>query len=85
MLKTRRRIAAQPPGWALSPDGLRSLRGQAATEASDGIAGGNETAPAADEVVGRGEGEVVEDDVSPLDAEFAAIDAVLARSDAAIE
>jgi hypothetical protein len=28
VLKTRRRIAAQPPGWALSPDGLRSLRGQ---------------------------------------------------------
>lgn len=27
VLKTRRRIAAQPLGWALSPDGLRSLRG----------------------------------------------------------
>lgn len=26
-LKTRRRIAAQPPCWALSADGLRSLRG----------------------------------------------------------
>lgn len=25
--KDRRRIAAQPPGWALSPEGLRSLRG----------------------------------------------------------
>ncbi|MBY3136894.1 RHE_PE00001 family protein [Rhizobium laguerreae] len=85
VLKTRRRIAAQPPGWALSPDGLRSLRGQAATEASDGVAGGNKTAPAGGEVVGRGEGEEVEDGVSLLDAEFAAIDAVLARSEAAIE
>ncbi len=28
VLKTRRRIAAQTPGWALSPDGLRSVRGQ---------------------------------------------------------
>ncbi len=84
VLRTRRRIAAQPPGWALSPDGLRSLRGQAATETPDCIVGRSETALAADAVVG-GEGEEVEDGVSPLDAEFAAIDAVLARSDAAIE
>lgn len=28
VLKTRRRIAAQPRGWALGADGLRSLRGQ---------------------------------------------------------
>src|SRR4051812_48559391 len=27
VLRARRRIGAQPPGWALSPDGLRSLRG----------------------------------------------------------
>ncbi|MGO7485149.1 RHE_PE00001 family protein [Rhizobium ruizarguesonis] len=85
VLKTRRRIAAQTPGWALSPDGLRSLRGHAAAEAPDGILGRSETAPAADEVVGRGEGDEVENSVSLLDAEFAAIDAVLARSDAAIE
>ncbi|MBY3217790.1 DUF1612 and helix-turn-helix domain-containing protein [Rhizobium laguerreae] len=85
VLKTRRRIAAQPPGWALNPDGLRSLRGQAATEASGGIAGWSETAPATVEVVGGGEGDEVEDSGSPLDSEFAAIDAVLARSDAAIE
>jgi hypothetical protein len=26
VLRTRRRIASQPPGWALSPDGLRTLR-----------------------------------------------------------
>lgn len=71
VLKARRRIAAQPSGWALSADGLRSLRGQAWPAASDGAAsaGGNNG----------------NDDANPLDAEFAAIDAVLARSDAAIE
>lgn len=85
VLRTRRRIASQPSGWALSPDGLRSLRGQAATEASADIAGGGDTTSADDEVIRGGEGDEVEDGVSPLDAEFAAIDAVLARSDAAIE
>jgi len=85
VLRTRRRIVSQPSVWAVSPDGLRSLRGQAATETSDGIAGESETAQAADEVVGGEEGDEVEDGASPLDAEFAAIDAVLARSDAAIE
>ena len=85
VLRTRRRIAAQKPGWALSPDGLRNLRGRAATETSDGSVGGSATALTADEVFGGGEAEEVEDGVNPLDAEFAAIDALLARSDAAIE
>jgi len=85
VLKTRRRIAAQPPGWALSADGLRSLRGLAATVASDGTATSSETAPAVDAVAGGGEGDEVEDGVGPLDAEFAAIDVVLARADAAIK
>ncbi|QPB24550.1 RHE_PE00001 family protein [Rhizobium sp. 007] len=85
VLKTRRRIAAQPPGWALSADGTRSLRGQAGTVALGGFAGASETAPAIDGDVRGGEGDEVEDSVSTLDAEFAAIDAVLARSDAAIE
>ncbi|MBZ3696019.1 RHE_PE00001 family protein [Phyllobacterium calauticae] len=85
VLKTRRRIAGQAPGWALSPDGLRNLRGQAATEASGGIAGASEPAPGADELFGEGEADEVENGVEPLDAEFAAIDALLARSDAAIE
>ena len=40
VLRTRRRIAAQPPGWALSPDGLRSLRGQAWPAPSVGEDGG---------------------------------------------
>ncbi|WP_409566476.1 RHE_PE00001 family protein [Rhizobium leguminosarum] len=90
MLRTRRRIATQPPGWALSADGLRSLRGlrgQAWPEASDSadsaVAGeGTVTDIASFE---GGEGEDSDDVTSPLDVEFAAIDAVLARSGAAIE
>ncbi len=84
MLRTRRRIASQPPGWALSPDGLRTLRQAwpAATLRADRIAGGKEATPdlAADK---GGEGEQASD--SPFDAELAAIDALLARSEAAIE
>ncbi|NKM66636.1 RHE_PE00001 family protein [Rhizobium laguerreae] len=85
VLRTRRRIAAQTPGWALSTDGLRSLRGQAVTVALDGAAASSEDEPAADGLVGGGEGENGDVDDTRLDDEFAAIDAVLARSDAAIE
>jgi hypothetical protein len=85
VLKTRRRMAAQPPGWALSADGLRSLRGQVSTVVSEGIAMSSENAQAFDEVAGGGEGQDGDDGASTLDDEFAAIDAVLARSDAAIE
>lgn len=89
VLRSRRRIAAQPPGWALSPDGLRSLRGLGA---ENGMAAAPETEtgmPAASAAsrrlvsAGEGEGgEVGQDD--PLAAELAAIDAVLARSEAVI-
>ncbi|API55166.1 hypothetical protein BMW22_26610 (plasmid) [Rhizobium leguminosarum] len=90
VLKTRRRIASQPPGWALSADGLRSLRGQAWPAAAAG-ASASESAVEAEgpepdlAAVGEGEGEDAADAINPLDAEFAAIDAVLARSEAAIE
>ncbi|EJN06776.1 hypothetical protein PMI41_00067 [Phyllobacterium sp. YR531] len=40
--------------------------------------GGSETPPAADEVFGGGEAEEVEVGVNPLNAELAAIDALLA-------
>ncbi|WP_442131664.1 RHE_PE00001 family protein [Rhizobium leguminosarum] len=90
VLKTRRRIAAQPPGWALSPDGMRSLRGHdfvAGTPApslgGDGTVAIDAAEPDVDPA--GGEGEDSDDDASPLDAEFAAIDALLARSEAAIE
>ncbi|MFC0810360.1 RHE_PE00001 family protein, partial [Ensifer sp. P24N7] len=87
VLKTRRRIASQLPGWALSLDGLRALRGQAwpAPSHADDGAVGKIGAESGDTAVPEGEGAEGSDVTSPLDAELAAIDAVLARSDAAIE
>jgi hypothetical protein len=85
VLKTRRRIAAQPPGWALSADGLRSLR-----QAWPGppIGGDSAVATTGTEpdagAIGEGEGKDNDDGDRPIDDEFAAIDAVLARSEAAI-
>ena len=35
MLRSRRHIGSHPPDWALSADGIRSLRGQAADGAED--------------------------------------------------
>lgn len=87
VLRTRRRIAAQPPGWALSREGLRILRGRArdvtptpvADDDSD-IASG---APVADAIEPVGEGEGAEGS-DPLAREMAAMDAVLARSQATL-
>ncbi|WP_416409610.1 RHE_PE00001 family protein [Agrobacterium rosae] len=88
VLRTRRRIVTQPPGWALSSNGLRSLRGH------DFVAGGPAASLGDDSPVvangdalpdianGAGEGN---EGASTLAEEFAAIDALLARSDAAIE
>ncbi|WP_033054852.1 MULTISPECIES: RHE_PE00001 family protein [Sinorhizobium] len=87
VLRTRRRIAAQSAGWALSPEGLRALRGQAwpAPSFGDDGASGNIAAEHGDNAVPEGEGAEGSDVTSPFDAELAAIDAVLAQSDAAIE
>ncbi|NTC84104.1 RHE_PE00001 family protein [Agrobacterium tumefaciens] len=90
VLRTRRRIAAQPPGWALSPDGLRSLRGQAWPAPSVGEDGGvqrESVSVHADvaHVYAAGEGEGEYNDASVLDTELAAIDAVLARSEAVLK
>lgn len=89
VLRSRRRIASQPPGWALSMDCIRSLRGvgaesglAAAPAAQVGVPA---TAPASGDAVSAGAvevGEMGQDD--PLAAELAAIDAVLARSEAVI-
>ncbi|MFT2215502.1 RHE_PE00001 family protein [Rhizobium giardinii] len=90
VLRTRRRIAAQPPGWALSADGLRSLRGQLAEDAADISADDNEPTGAPEPSValapvGGGEGDGREiGPADPLEKELAAIDAVIARSEAAI-
>ncbi|WP_164000373.1 RHE_PE00001 family protein [Rhizobium leguminosarum] len=86
VLKTRRRISGQSPDWALSADGIRILR-----QTSDNIsisaeavepAGVIRPAIATDP---EGEGDD-SDDVEDLPGvDYAAIDAVLARSAAAVE
>jgi hypothetical protein len=94
VLRTRRRIAGQPAGWALSPDGLRSLRslrghgfaaGVSATvqDADGGMA--NNGAERGVDATGGGEGEDGDAGANLPNVDYAAIDAVLARSDAAIK
>jgi len=86
VLRTRRRIAAQSADWALSAEGIRTLR-----QTSDINLVGAEvveparvvrTAIAADL---EGEGDVADDVENLPGVDYAAIDAVLARSEAAIE
>ena len=92
VLQTRRRIAAQPPDWALNANGLRSLRhaGQAwpAPYPGDGgIVADNESAAVDDAAVdwqdrdGEGKKNRWEDGLDLPDIDLDAIDAVLARSD----
>ncbi|NEJ02555.1 RHE_PE00001 family protein [Rhizobium ruizarguesonis] len=86
VLHTRRRIAAQFPGWALSMDGIRTLR-----KTSEIISA--ETEKAATAVAVRRaaainpeeEGEDADDVENLPGVDYAAIDALLARSEAAIE
>lgn len=75
VLRSRRRIAAHPTHWALSPEGLRHLRGgRGAGFANPGEGRGETFEPAQpDDSAG-------EDD--PFAEHLAAIDAVLARSEA---
>ncbi|CDZ60782.1 Y4cF Protein [Neorhizobium galegae bv. orientalis] len=86
VLRTRRRIAAQPHGWALSADGIRTLRKTSEITSADT----NEatTADAIQRAVAtdpEGEGEDGDDVENLPGVDYAAIDAVLARSEAAIE
>lgn len=86
VLRTRRRIAAQSPDWALSAEGIRTLR-----KTSDINPVG--AAPAEPIVVMRpavpnereGEGDDADDVENLPGVDYAAIDAVLARSEAAVE
>ncbi|EGE55764.1 hypothetical protein RHECNPAF_870035 [Rhizobium etli CNPAF512] len=85
VLRSRRRITAQPAAWALSPEGLRILRshGGDMTPGADGfgsasVAPGRPAAPA---IEPSAEGPDMSD---PLAVEIAAMDAVLARSDAVL-
>ncbi|MBD7992163.1 DUF1612 and helix-turn-helix domain-containing protein [Ochrobactrum sp. Sa2BUA5] len=92
VLQTRRRIVAQAPDWALSPNGLRSLRqaGQAwpaPSFADDGIVAGNEGAAVQDAAgdrpdwSGAGRQNRLVDKLDLPDIDLDAIDAVLARSE----
>ncbi|MCD7111307.1 DUF1612 and helix-turn-helix domain-containing protein [Rhizobium sp. DKSPLA3] len=85
VLRTRRRIVSQPSGWALSADGIRSLR----KTSEIGSGGGDEATTArvirpALAIAAEGEGEDIDEIENPPGVDYAAIDAVLARSEAAI-
>ncbi len=86
VLKTRRRIAGQSPEWALSADGIRSLR-----KTSEIGAGGADEATTngvirpAIAIDAEGEGDDTDEAQDLPGVDYAAIDALLARSDAAIE
>ncbi|NTI50965.1 DUF1612 domain-containing protein [Agrobacterium rhizogenes] len=85
VLRTRRRIAGQSPDWALSADGICSLR----KTSEIGSGGGDEATTAgvirpAVAIDAEGEGEDADDIANRLGIDYAAIDAVLARSEAAI-
>ncbi|AUX79273.1 RHE_PE00001 family protein [Sinorhizobium fredii] len=86
VLKTRRRIGAQLPGWALSAEGIRTLRqtsdiNSIGAEAAEPV--GTILPPAANEA--KGEGDDGDDPENLPGVDYAAIDALLARSEAAIK
>ncbi|KXF77181.1 hypothetical protein ATN84_07110 [Paramesorhizobium deserti] len=86
VLRTRRRIAGQSPDWALSADGIRSLRktseiGSADTEEAQTI----DAIRRAVTIDPEGEGDGADLGKNLPGVDYAAIDAVLARSEAAIE
>ena len=88
VLRTRRRISGQSPDWALSAEGIRTLRQTKAwpgpSDGPDNAANDRSIQPA--QVVEReGEGDDDGDDKDLPGVDLVAIDALLARSDAAIE
>jgi hypothetical protein len=89
VLKTRRRIVAQPADWALSPDGIRSLRQDRTEQAWSIASSGKAGTGVAIEIVDddrndAGQGASEDDDPDQPPDEFAEIDALLARTEAAI-
>lgn len=85
VLRTRRRIVAQAPVWALSPDGIRTLRQTSdvtSVSADDAERGASAKRPGVESI---GEGDDADGGENLPGVDYAAIDAVLARSEAAIE
>jgi hypothetical protein len=86
VLRTRRRIAAQSPDWALSAEGIRTLR--QTSDINSAAESEEKTAavirPAAP-INPEGEGDEGDDAKDLPGVDYAAIDAILARSQAAIE
>lgn len=82
VLRTRRRIAAQSPDWALSAEGIRILR-QTADIGAEVVEPARIIRPAV-AIDPEGEGDVDAGENLP-GVDYAAIDALLARSEAAIE
>jgi hypothetical protein len=86
VLRTRRRISSQSADWALSAEGVRVLRqtsdaGAIGAEAAEPV-GSMRSAPVVDL---EGEGGDNDEAENLPGVDYAAIDAVLARSEAAIE
>ncbi|RWX81707.1 DUF1612 domain-containing protein [Neorhizobium lilium] len=77
VLRTRRKILVHPPAWALSIDGLRSLRGREGGVQSTGALSGLETKSVPKLQPG--------DEEDALTEHLSAIDAVLARSEALLD
>ncbi len=83
VLRSRRRIATQPRGWALSSDGIRTLRKTSDITSTD--TDETEAAGAIRRALDpEGEGEDAEEGDTLPGVDYAAIDALLARSEAAI-
>jgi len=86
VLRTRRRISGQSPGWALSEEGIRVLRQTSDTVSvgADAVTPAGVTRPAIT-VNAEGEGDDGDETEDLPGVDFAAIDATLARSSAAID
>ncbi|AHG48829.1 hypothetical protein RLEG12_07795 (plasmid) [Rhizobium leguminosarum bv. trifolii CB782] len=87
VLRTRRRISGQPPDWALSPEGLRALRqtSDIHSVSAEVMEPADVVRPAVAAKNPEGEGDDGDDAQNLPGVDYAAIDALLARSSAAIE